>query len=168
MKKITIIPELYADLVNSIKNTSYYLAERPLVDHIDYINYNRKLVVSGLNIPDLEDACDKRIFISLRQILVNKYTGDIYKKFPSFLIEISADNTTFLLEPFNPNSFAKVDYQDVDGEGKIIKSYKDRLSVNSIDYTKSLIKNKNLHLMDILEIFLKDYIDKNKEYLDKI
>lgn len=168
MEKIVIIPELYADLVNSIKNTSYYLAEQPLSDHIDYINYNRKLVISGLNIPNLEDVGDKRIFISLRQILVNKDTGDIYKKFPSFLVEISADNTTFLLDPVNPNSFAKVDYQDVDGEGKIIKSYKDRLSVNSIDYIKSLIKNKNLHLVDILEIFLKDYIDKNKEYLDKI
>ena len=167
MEKIAIIPEIYTDLVNLINTASYYLAEQPLPDHKDYISFNRKLVIAGLNIPDLEDAGDKRIFISLRQILVNKYTGDIYKKFPSFLIEINSIDLINIRKPENITENIEVGFKIVE-DNKIISRNKGPLNVNAIDYFKSMLANKNFHIKDILEIYLADYIAKHEDELNNI
>ena len=167
MEKIAIIPDVYKDLINLINNAPYYLAERPLIDHLDYINYNRKLVITGLNIPALEDADDKRIFISLRQILVDKATGDIYKKFPSFLFEINSVDLISIRKPENITENIEVGFEIVE-DNKIVSKNKGPLDVKAIDYFKSMLFNKKLHLKDILEICLADYIAKHENELNNI
>ena len=167
MEKIAIIPEIYTDLVNLINTAPYCLAERPLTDHLDYINYNRKLVITGLNIPDLEDAGDKRIFISLCQILINKDTGDTYKKFPSFLVEINSIDLISIRKPENITENIEVGFKIVE-DNKIVSKNKGPLDVNAIDYFKSMLFNKNFHLKDILEIYLADYIAKHENELNNI
>ena len=167
MKKIAIIPEIYTDLVNLINTAPYYLAEQPLPDHKDYTKFNRKVVISGINIPDLEDVDDKRIFISLCQILVDKETGDIYKKFPSFLVEINSVDLISIRKPESITENIEVGFKIVE-DNKIISRNKGPLNVNTIDYFKSMLANKKFHIKDILEIYLADYIIKHEDELNNI
>lgn len=96
-----IIPEPYKAILQAIENVPYFWAEHPLADHPDLPQFNRKLVVSGFNSPDLMDQNDERLYISIRQILSNKETGKIFKIFSAPAWEIMPNTWSYFRDPAN-------------------------------------------------------------------
>ena len=165
-EKITI-PEKIKDVLLQIENVPEWWAEIPLVDSVIFINFNRKLVVSGFNFPDLTEDNDKRAEISIRQIYTDKNSGEVFvnKRQKSGLI---LANTETLLRSDNspdPIIFDRFTYSDVEGENPV--KDKVNLYVNQLDYIRRNLSSKTEHLTFILEDFLKSYSLANSTELDK-
>lgn len=166
MEKITI-PQKIQDILTEIENVPEWWAEIPLADTPVLSNFNRKLVVSGFNFPDLTDVNDKRAEIFIRQIYTDKETGEIFinksQKAGSLLAHtetpLRVDNSFDLI------TVDRTTDPEIEGEAPV----RDRvnISVNHLDYIRKNLYRRTEHLVFILEDILRTYAINNATELDK-
>lgn len=169
MSEKIIIPEPYKAILQAIENVPYFWAEHPLADHPDLPQFNRKIVVSGFNSPDLEEEQDERLYITVKQIFTHKDTGKVFKSFKAPLWEILADTWSYFRDPADPTKLVQVDKQIIDDEdGSVISTEKTYIQLSTIKYLKFLLHQKKAHLVDLFEMYLKDFAAAKKEDLDKL
>lgn len=168
MSEKIIIAEKYLPLLQAIENVPNYWAEHPLEDHEDLPQFNRKLVISGFNAPDQESAGDC-LFISIRQRLVHKETGKVFKSIKAPDWEISASTWSYFRDPADPPKLLEVTKQILDDEtDEIISTEKVNLEISTIKYLKFLLLNRAANLVDLFELYLKDFAEAKKTDLDKL
>ena len=169
MSEKLIIPDPYKPILEAIDKAPYFWAEYPLPDHPDLPQFNRKLVVSGFNSPDLMDQNDERLYISIRQILTNKETGKIFKIFNAPVWEIMSNTWSYFRDPSNPMALVQVTKNIVDDEsGETVSSEKSYIKVNTIKYLKLLLHSRKAHLVDLFALYLKDFATAKMSDLDKL
>lgn len=167
MDEKVILTQKIKDTLLEIKNVPEWWAEIPLVDSLVFSNFNRKLVVSGFNFPDLIEDNDKRAEIFIRQIYSDKVSGEVFvnKRQKSGII-LSMSETFLRVD--NSSDVIVVDRvteSEIEGEAPV----RDRvnLPVDHLDYIKRNLFSKTEHLTFILEDFLKKYAVENSTELDK-
>ncbi len=166
MAEKLVIPEPYQLLLIDIQNIHYYWASINLPEHEDLPNFNRKLVVSGFNSPDLEVNQDERFFITVKQIFINKETGKIFKIFNAPQWEIYAHTWSYLRnEQFQ---VIEVDKQIFDENNELISTEKSKIQVSTIKYLKWLLLNRKAHLVDLFNLYLSDFAAAKIEELNKL
>ena len=165
MENYILTPIIEARL-QEINNTPYYWASIDLPEHADLPNFNRKLVVSGFNSPDLEVNQDERFFITVKQIFINKETGKIFKIFNAPQWEIYAHTWSYLRnEQFQ---VIEVDKQIFDENNELISTEKSKIQVSTIKYLKWLLLNRKAHLVDLFNLYLGDFANAKMEELNKL
>ncbi len=165
MEKIILTPEIESRL-QEIDSTPYYWASIDLPEHEDLPNFNRKLVVSGFNSPDLEVNNDERFFITVKQIFINKETGKIFKVFNAPQWEIYAHTWSYLRnEQFQ---VIEVDKQIFDENNELISTEKSKIQVSTIKYLKWLLLNRKAHLVDLFNLYMGDFANAKLEELNKL
>ena len=165
MENLILTPAIEAGL-QEINNTPYYWASINLPEHADLPNFNRKLVVSGFNSPDLEVNQDERFFITVKQIFINKETGKIFKVFNAPQWEIFAHTWSYLRnEQFQ---VIEVDKQIFDENNELISTEKSNIQVSTIKYLKWLLLNKKAHLVDLFNLYMGDFANAKLEELNKL
>ena len=165
MENYIFTPEVEARL-QEINSTPYYWASIDLPEHEDLPNFNRKLVVSGFNSPDLEVNQDERFFITVKQIFINKETGKIFKVFNAPQWEIYAHTWSYLRnEQFQ---VIEVDKQIFDENNELISTEKSKIQVSTIKYLKWLLLNRKAHLVDLFNLYLSDFAAAKIEELNKL
>lgn len=165
MENLILTPAIEARL-QEINNTPYYWASINLPEHADLPNFNRKLVVSGFNSPDLEVNNDERFFITVKQIFINKDTGKIFKVFNAPQWEIYAHTWSYLRnEQFQ---VIEVDKQIFDENNELISTEKSKIQVSTIKYLKWLLLNKKAHLVDLFNLYMGDFANAKIEELNKL
>ena len=165
MENLILTPAVEARL-QEINNTPYYWASINLPEHEDLPNFNRKLVVSGFNSPDLEVNQDERFFITVKQIFINKETGKIFKVFNATQWEIYAHTWSYLRnEQFQ---VIEVDKQIFDENNELISTEKSKIQVSTIKYLKWLLLNRKAHLVDLFNLYLSDFAAAKIEELNKL
>lgn len=169
MSEKLIIPDPYKPLLQAIDKAPYFWAEYPLPEHIDMPQFNRKVVVSGFNSPDLYDEGDMRLYITVSQIFTHKDSGNIFKTFKAPIWEILADTWSFLRDPLDPNKLLQVDKQIIDDEtGSVVSVEKSNVQISSIKYLKVLLHSRKVHLVDLFALYLKDFATAKMSELDKL
>lgn len=165
MENLILTPAIEARL-QEINNTPYYWASINLPEHADLPNFNRKLVVSGFNSPDLEVNQDERFFITVKQIFINKETGKIFKVFNAPQWEIYAHTWSYLRnEQFQ---VIEVDKQIFDENNELISTEKSKIQVSTIKYLKWLLLNRKAHLVDLFNLYLWDFANAKIDELNKL
>ena len=165
MENYILTPVIEARL-QEINNTPYYWASINLPEHADLPNFNRKLVVSGFNSPDLEVNQDERFFITVKQIFINKETGKIFKVFNAPQWEIYAHTWSYLRnEQFQ---VIEVDKQIFDENNELISTEISKIQVSTIKYLKWLLLNRKAHLVDLFNLYLSDFAAAKIEELNKL
>ena len=165
MENLILTPAIEARL-QEINNTPYYWASINLPEHADLPNFNRKLVVSGFNSPDLEVNQDERFFITVKQIFINKETGKIFKVFNAPQWEIYAHTWSYLRnEQFQ---VIEVDKQIFDENNELISTEKSKIQVSTIKYLKWLLLNRKAHLVDLFNLYMGDFANAKLEELNKL
>ena len=165
MENYILTPAIEARL-QEINNTPYYWASINLPEHADLPNFNRKLVVSGFNSPDLEVNQDERFFITVKQIFINKDTGKIFKVFNAPQWEIYAHTWSYLRnEQFQ---VIEVDKQIFDENNELISTEKSKIQVSTIKYLKWLLLNRKAHLVDLFNLYMGDFANAKLEELNKL
>lgn len=154
--ELIISPENQA-IIESIKNTGKIWFEKQLPDHPVYPQFARKLAVTGFNTPDTKEGED-RIYVNVRQYLILKEGNIIHKKIkmPDWMIHegnveeiVGADG--------NVLTGMLTTYAD---DGSIISEVEEVLKSQSVQYVRFLVKNKQLHIVDVLGRFMGIYMDK--------
>lgn len=169
MSEKLIIPDPYKPLLQAIDKAPYFWAEYPLPEHIDLPQFNRKVVVSGFNSPDLYDEGDMRLYITVTQIFTHKDSGKIFKTFKAPIWEIMSNTCSYIRNPVNPNQLIQVDKQILDDEtGEILSVEKSYIEVSTIKYLKALLHSKKAHLVDLFTLYLKDFATAKMAELDKL
>lgn len=162
-----IIPQEIQNRLEEINNVPYYWASINLPEHEDLPNFNRKLVVSGFNSPDLEVNQDERFFITVKQIFINKETGKIFKVFNAPQWEIYAHTWSYLRN--QQFQVIEVDKQILDDEtGEVLSTEKSKIKVSTIKYFKTLLKNREAHLVDLFNAYMGDFANAKMEELNKL
>lgn len=165
MENLILTPAIEARL-QEINNTPYYWSSINLPEHEDLPNFNRKLVVSGFNSPDLEVNQDERFFITVKQIFINKETGKIFKVFNAPQWEIYAHTWSYLRnEQFQ---VIEVDKQIFDENNELISTEKSKIQVSTIKYLKWLLLNRKAHLVDLFNLYMGDFANAKLEELNKL
>lgn len=165
MENLILTPAIEAS-IQEINNTPYYWASIDLPEHEDLPNFNRKLVVSGFNSPDLEANQDERFFITVKQIFINKETGKIFKVFNAPQWEIYAHTWSYLRnEQFH---VIEVDKQIFDENNELISTEKSKIQVSTIKYLKWLLLNRKAHLVDLFNLYMGDFANAKLEELNKL
>ena len=165
MENLILTPSIEARL-QEVNNTPYYWASINLPEHEDLPNFNRKLVVSGFNSPDLEVNQDERFFITVKQIFINKETGKIFKIFNAPVWEIYTHTWSYLRnEQFQ---VIEVDKQIFDENNELISTEKSKIQVSTIKYLKWLLLNRKAHLVDLFNLYLSDFAAAKIEELNKL
>ena len=165
MENLILTPSIEARL-QEVNNTPYYWASINLPEHEDLPNFNRKLVVSGFNSPDLEVNQDERFFITVKQIFINKETGKIFKIFNAPVWEIYTHTWSYLRnEQFQ---VIEVDKQIFDENNELISTEKSKIQVSTIKYLKWLLLNKKAHLVDLFNLYMGDFANAKLEELNKL
>lgn len=165
MENLILTPVIEARL-QEINSTPYYWASINLPEHADLPNFNRKLVVSGFNSPDLEVNNDERFFITVKQIFINKDTGKIFKIFNAPQWEIFAHTWSYLRnEQFQ---VIEVDKQIFDENNELISTEKSKIQVSTIKYLKWLLLNKRAHLVDLFNLYMGDFANAKLDELNKL
>ena len=165
MENLILTPEIEARL-QEINKTPYYWASIDLPEHEYLPNFNRKLVVSGFNSPDLEVNQDERFFITVKQIFINKETGKIFKVFNAPQWEIYAHTWSYLRnEQFQ---VIEVDKQIFDENNELISTEKSKIQVSTIKYLKWLLLNRKAHLVDLFNLYMGDFANAKLEELNKL
>lgn len=154
--KLIISPENKA-IIEAIKNTGKTWYEKQIPDHPVYPQFSRKLVVTGFNTPDTKEGED-RIYVNVQQYLILKDGNIVYKKIqmPDWMIHegnieevVGADG--------NVLTGMLTTYAD---DGTIISEVEEILKAQSVQYVRFLVKNKQLHIVDVLGRFMGIYMDK--------
>lgn len=161
-----IIPEVYQPLYEGINSVPYHWAELALPAHPELPNFNRKLVVSGFNSPDLENSNDLRFFITVKQVFVNKETGAIFKIFNAPQWEIYAHTWSYLRD--EKFQVIEVDKQILDEDGNVISTEKSKIQVPTIKYMKWLLMNKKAHFVDLFQMYLGAFAESKIDELNKL
>lgn len=162
------IPDNIQEILTQIENVSDWWAEIPLGDHPKLTGFNRKLVVSGFNFPDLSEENNKRAEIFIRQIFSDKESGEAFvnrrQKPGSILIDTKTEFRKF--GESNSMKFDRVIDSEIEGEAPV----RDKVSinVNQIDYFKRNLLFNSESLVFMLEDYLKNYAINNASELDKI
>ena len=165
MENLILTPVIEARL-QEINSTPYYWASINLPEHADLPNFNRKLVVSGFNSPDLESNQDERFFITVKQIFINKETGKIFKVFNAPQWEIYAHTWSYLRnEQFQ---VIEVDKQIFDENNELISTEISKIQVSTIKYLKWLLLNRKAHLVDLFNLYMGDFANAKLEELNKL
>lgn len=164
MGKELILSTEIETLLNEIKNTGKAWYEIPLPDLPIYPKFKRRLVVTGFTTPDMEGDED-RIYVNVRQYLILKDTGNVHKKIKMKDWMIHEGNVE---EITGQNGLIKVPYVVKDEEGIVIEQGEEILKAQSVQYVRFLVKNKSMHIVDILERFMGIYIDLFKEEIDNV
>ena len=165
MENYILTPEIEAR-IQEINNTPYYWASIDLPEHEDLPNFNRKLVVTGFNSPDLEVNQDERFFITVKQIFINKETGKIFKVFNAPQWEIYAHTWSYLRnEQFQ---VIEVDKQILDENNELISTEKSKIQVSTIKYLKWLLLNRKAHLVDLFNLYLGDFANAKMDELNRL
>ena len=166
MENLILTPTIEARL-QEINNTQYYWASINLPEHEDLPNFNRKLVVSGFNSPDLEVNQDERFFITVKQIFINKETGKIFKVFNAPQWEIFAHTWSYLRN--SQFQVIEVDKQILDDEtGEVMSTEKSKIKVSTIKYFKTLLKNREAHLVDLFNAYMGDFANAKMDELNRL
>lgn len=167
--KKLIIPTEYKKVLDEIDKMPYSWATQSMKEHPDLSDFNRSLVVSGFSAPDMESENSTRIYLFLKQILVHKTTGRIFKTNQIEPIELS---TYKPLEFRNPDKFTeivRVPEQTIDDDGETVLNTENvTIPLNRARYTKYLIVGKKIALTEALVDFLKTYIADFSEELDRL
>lgn len=162
-----IIPTEIQNRLEEINSTPYYWASINLPEHEDLPNFNRKLVVSGFNSPDLEVNNDERFFITVKQIFINKETGKIFKIFNAPQWEIFAHTWSYLRN--SQFQVIEVDKQILDDEtGEVLSTEKSKIKVSTIKYFKTLLKNREAHLVDLFNAYMGDFAAVKMDELNRL
>lgn len=167
MSEKIITTKKVQDILSAIENVPDWWAEIPLEDLPVFANFNRKLVVSGFNFPDLTEENDKRAEIFIRQIYTDKESGEVFVNkrqgaiviLSHFKTPLRVDNTSDLIQA------DRITDSEIEGESPVKDKVK--LYVNQLDYIKKNLSGKTEHLTFILEGILKDYALENSSSLDK-
>lgn len=166
MNENLIIPNSINEKLIEIENNPLYWAEYSLSDLPDYPIHCRKIVVSGFNIPDLENENDKKIYITIKQILTNKETGVDFKKNNAPIYTIFSSDSSDLMD--EENKIILVDKHILDIEGNFLEIEKSTIKTPAIEYFKYNIINRKIHIIDIFRKYLEYFAVNKKEELDKI
>ncbi|PIF44288.1 hypothetical protein CLU96_1229 [Chryseobacterium sp. 52] len=167
MKEILNIVSPYKEILQEIESTPYHWASYPLPEHPDLPQFNRKLIITGFNCPDLENQNDMRLYITVKQIYTNKETGKIFtsKELPTWTIY--ADTWSFVRNVNDYTKLVEVDKKTLDDDGAVIKTEKSYIKVGTIPYIKYLLLNKKIHLIDLFSLYLANFAESMKSELDK-
>lgn len=168
IEKIIILSP-YKELMQEIESIPYYWAEQPIEDHPLLPQFNRKLVISGFNSPDLENERDKRLYITIKQIFTDKSTGKVYMMKNAPLWTVYAHTWSYVRNISDPTKLApEVEKQTLNDEGEIVKTEKVKLTTGTIDYLKYHLLNRKAHLIDLFYMYLLDFYNSQKEELNKL
>lgn len=167
MSETIYIPQKIQDVLTEIQNVPEWWAEIPLSDLPRFESFNRKLVVSGFNFPDLTEEGDKRAEIFIRQIYTDKESGEVFVNKRQKSGVLLFDSKSFLRFD-NSSDLVVVDrVTDPEIEGETPVRDKVNLTVNHLDYIRRNLYSKTEHLVFILEDYLKSYATENSVELDK-
>lgn len=157
MNENLIIPENVQQILTAIESVQKFWAEYPLQDHADLPQFNRKIVVSGFNLPDLTEENNQKLEITVRQLFINKESGSVFINKRQPIWTISTDTWSYMRNPENASQLIEVDKQIFDEEGNPDGTEKSNIKVSTIDYMKFLLFNKYAHLTDLFSMYLKDF-----------
>lgn len=163
MKKTIISPENQA-LLEAIKNIGKTWFEMDLPEHLVYPQFKRKLVVTGFNTPDMEGD-EERIYVNVRQYLILKDGGNIHKRLKMPLWMIHEGN---IEDVAGKNGLLNQTVQELDDNGNVISEVVEPLKAQSVQYVRFLVKNKQMHIVDVLGRFMEIYVEKFKTEIDAI
>ena len=163
MKKTIISPENKA-LLEAIKNIGKTWFEMDLPEHSVYPQFKRKLVVTGFNTPDMEGD-EERIYVNVRQYLILKDGGNIHKRLKMPLWMIHEGN---IEDVAGKDGLLTQTVQELDDDGNVISEVIEPLKAQSVQYVRFLVKNKQMHIVDVLAHFMEIYVEKFKTEIDAI
>lgn len=150
-------------IIDAITSTGKSWHEVQIPDHPIYQQFSRKLVVTGFNTPEMEGG-EERVYVNFQQHLTLKEGNVLHKKIniPNWVITESN-----IEEVMGADGLLKGTRVTKNIEGDIISEVEEVLTVNSVQYVRFLVKNKHLHIVDVLERFMGLYIQLfNKEIND--
>jgi len=162
--KLIISPENQA-MIDAIKNTGKTWFEMALPDHSVYPQFARKLVVTGFNTPDMEGD-EERIYVNVRQYLILKEGNTIHRKIKMPLWQIHEGNVEEIVG--TDGNLLTGTLTTYDDNGNVISEVEETLKAQSVQYVRFLVKNKQLHIVDVLARFMSIYVDKFKTEIDNI
>lgn len=152
--ELILTPEDQA-LLDAINNINDYWHEMALPDHPIYPQFSRKLIVKGFSNPDMKKP-EERIYVYVSQVLTIKETNVIHKEIQMPYWMIHESNKEEIVK--GDGSFMKGTRIFKDEEGNIIEEKEEIIKASSIKYVRFLIKTKSVHLTDVLEKFMVQYI----------
>lgn len=162
--ELIIKPEDQA-IIDAIKSTGKTWFEKQIPAHPVYPQFLRKLVVTGFNTPDTKDSED-RIYVNVRQYLILKDGNIIHKKIkmPDWMI-YEGNVEEIVGAEGNVLKGILTTYAD---DGSVISEVEEVLKAQSVQYVRFLVKNKQLHIVDVLARFMGIYTEKYKTEIDAI
>ena len=163
MKKTIISPENKA-LLEAIKNIGKTWFEMDLPEHSVYPQFIRKLVVTGFNTPDMEGD-EERIYVNVRQYLILKEGVTVHKRLKMPLWMIHEGN---IEDVAGKDGLLTQTVQELDDDGNVISEVIEPLKAQSVQYVRFLVKNKQMHIVDVLARFMGIYVEKFKTEIDNI
>lgn len=141
-------------LIKKIEDTPLYLAEIPMEAHPKLPNFNRFIRITGL-----ETVTENEYMkIAYQQVLTDKETGEESKlKLPNPDWIILKDTWSYLR----------------DSKGQILKEANDEgeevaVKVSSYKYMLWMLREHKAGLIDLLEMYMVDFVRMNREELDAI
>lgn len=141
--------------IENINSIDYCLLSIPLPVHSGYQGCNRTLEVYGFNIPNLKDDQDERIVLSIEQKIVDSKSEEIIAS-ANYAWTIYSSDVTNL---FDANFRNVIGQQNTYSDSGMLESSKQvEIKVPTVKYAKYLLKNRILHLADLLELYLRAFI----------
>lgn len=141
-------------LIKKIEDTPLYLAEIPMEAHSKLPNFNRFIRITGL-----ETVTENEYMkIAYQQVLTDKETGEESKlKLPNPDWIILKDTWSYLR----------------DSKGQILKEANDEgeevaVKVSSYKYMLWMLREHKAGLIDLLEMYMVDFVRMNRDELDAI
>lgn len=164
MKTELIIKPEDQVFLDAITTTGKSWHEVQLPDHPIYPQFARKLVVTGFNTPEMQGD-EERIYVNFQQHLILKEGNVIHKKInmPNWVITESN-----VEEVMGSDGVLTGIKRITDDEGKVISEIEEVLTVNSVQYVRFLVKNKYLHIVDVLQRFMGLYIQLFEKEINNI
>lgn len=161
--ELIIKPEDQA-MIDAIKSIGKSWFEMALPDHPIYPQFARKLVVTGFNTPDM-DGDEERIYVNVRQYLILKDGGNIHNRLKMPLWMIHEGN---IEDVAGKDGLLTQTVQELDDDGNVISEVIEPLKAQSVQYVRFLVKNKQMHIVDVLARFMGIYVEKFKAEIDAI
>lgn len=163
-----LIPEPFLSFLEAVDATPEIWASHALEDLPDAPQFDRRIVVSGFNVPKNTENIKDRIYITVEQLWTLKSTGALFTKKDAPIWEISDNTWNYLRDISDPSRLVEVDRIDRDPDtGEPIRS-KDFVRVYTTKYLRYLLLNRHSHLVDLFEQYLKDFAIAKKDELDKL
>lgn len=167
----TIIPSHLVGLIQDIEGTDMFLSKFQLPDSKLFPNYNRYLVVTGINV----NLDNKYITLPYYQLGIEKDSGVTIKLplgNPAFTIDDSSwsylrDNKMSLLKGKKQKLEELTDNAgNPTGGYKIIGEEEEPIKVDTISYMLWMLANKKVHFSDLIGMYSKEFYAMNSEKLN--